>query len=91
MTSSFRIDNNSYFRLPFRAFAIRNHKHNISRQSVQHEGSISAVPSNKAVKLEEIIEEQRIDWKRCEFVKSCIKRNISLNDNAEQNKKKLFI
>ncbi|CAG8810329.1 30285_t:CDS:2 [Gigaspora margarita] len=54
-----------------RAFAIRNHKRNISRQ--------------------ELIEEQRIDWKRCEFVKSCIKRNISLNDNAEQNKKKLFI
>ncbi|CAG8771324.1 14663_t:CDS:2 [Gigaspora margarita] len=32
-------------------------------------------------------DKQRANWKRCEFVKACIKRNIRLNINAEQNKK----
>ncbi|KAF0427251.1 hypothetical protein F8M41_006084 [Gigaspora margarita] len=55
--------------------------------------SINTPSSNKAIirsELEKLFEEKRTDWKRCEFVKACIERNIHLNDNAEQNKKKLF-
>ncbi|CAG8808018.1 41184_t:CDS:2 [Gigaspora margarita] len=124
--SSFRVDNNGDFRLPFRfkiekelvmikqgAYGhdilrlIESRKHRVQQIHsgmltrnfqmlelltfimLSHESNrfYNAVDYDK----EELIEEQRTDWKRSESVKSCIKRNISLNDNAEQNKKKLFI
>ncbi|CAG8747392.1 14133_t:CDS:2, partial [Racocetra persica] len=31
------------------------------------------------------------DWKRCDFVKACIEQNIHLDNNAELNKKNIYL
>ncbi|CAG8479710.1 6686_t:CDS:2, partial [Racocetra persica] len=49
-----------------RTVMIRNHKRNISRKSVQHEGNINATSSNKAIirsELENLFAKKRTNWK----------------------------
>ncbi|CAG8614714.1 4379_t:CDS:2, partial [Dentiscutata heterogama] len=40
--------------------------------------------------LENLFSEKQTDWKRQEFVKACLKKNIYLDNNVETNMKKLF-
>ncbi|RIB24775.1 hypothetical protein C2G38_2241810 [Gigaspora rosea] len=73
--------------------AIRNRKRSISNKLLQDKINVNITPSKKTVirsALEALFVEKGISWKRCEFVKACIEQNISLDDNAELNKKKLF-
>ncbi|CAG8847258.1 4459_t:CDS:1, partial [Racocetra persica] len=58
--------------------------------SVQYEDNVNAMLSNKNIirsKLERLLKEKRTDWKRCNFVKSCLEQDICLSDDARQNKK----
>ncbi|CAG8839587.1 31790_t:CDS:2, partial [Gigaspora margarita] len=72
--------------------AICNCKRNISKNKLV-KNSINVKSTSKDIarsELEKLFSEKRTNWKRCEFVKACLEQSILLDDNVEQNKKKLF-
>ncbi|CAG8796669.1 32174_t:CDS:2, partial [Racocetra persica] len=73
-----------------RTAAIRSRRRNSNKRQSNKIVNSSSSKVTIRRELENLFSEKQADWKRRDFVKACIEKNIYLDNNVELNTKRLF-